>query len=91
MITEQIILKLFQLIIFLLNGVPDTVSFPSQAIQSVNNVFDIVFSNLSFLGMFIRLNTIKVLFPIVLLVINLEYIIKLIVWLLGKIPGINIH
>lgn len=91
MITEKIILTLFKFFIFLLNGIPDTVSFPSESIQSIDHVFNIIFDNLSFLGMFIRLNTIKVLLPIVLVVINLEYIIKLIVWLLGKIPGLNIH
>ena len=91
MITEKIILALFSIFAFLLNGIPDSVSFPTTALNSLNNVFNIIFDNLSFLGVFIRLDTIKVLLPLVLIVVNLEYIIKLIVWLLGKIPGLNIH
>ncbi len=91
MITENIILKLFQLFILLLNGIPDTVSFPLDSLNSIDHVINIIFDNLSLLGIFIRLNTIKILFPIVLVVINLEYIIKIIIWILGKIPGLNIH
>ena len=61
MITERVVTILFNVVHFLLNGIPDTIQFPQQLLNSIYHVYDIIFDNIGFLGMFIRLNTIKLL------------------------------
>ena len=52
---------------------------------------DALFSNLDFLGMFIRLETIKALVPLIVLVVNFGLVYRTIMWIIGKIPMINIR
>ena len=76
--------------LFIYSLLPDVPAFPQTLLNSVNKVFDIIFSNLTLLPMFIRIDTIKILVPLLIIVINFEYIYNLVMWVLRKIPGLSI-
>ncbi len=65
-------------------------SFPADFISSVSHVFDVIFQNLGLLPMFVRISTINRLAPYVIFLITFEYSYRLIMWVLKKIPFINI-
>lgn len=90
MIIELFIKICGSLIIWILTVLPDIPSVPSSFLTSINKVFDVIFSNLGLLPMFIRIDTIKILVPLLLIVINFEYIYNLVMWILRKIPGLSI-
>lgn len=91
MFFEAILTPIFVFISSILKLLPDTMVFPESLVNSFDHVIDIIFSNLSFLGMFVRLDTIKILVPLVVFVVNFEFIYRLVMWLLSKIPILNIH
>ena len=78
---------LIDAILNILDVLPD---FPAELVTSVEEFFSLIFDNLSILGFFIPLPTIKILIPLVLLVINFEDIYAFIMWLLRKIPFLGI-
>lgn len=90
MIIELLIKLCSTFVLFIYSLLPDVPSFPESLIISLNKVFDVIFSNLGLLPMFIRINTIKILVPLLLIVINFEYIYNLVMWILRKIPGLSI-
>lgn len=79
---------LFQKVIF--DILPDVPQISTQLINSISHVLDIIFSNLSLLGIFVRIDTIKILVPLVIFVVNFEYLYNIIMWILRKIPGLSI-
>ena len=79
---------LFQKVIF--DILPDVPQISTQLINSISHVLDIIFSNLSLLGIFVRIDTIKILVPLVIFVVNFEYLYNIIIWILRKIPGLSI-
>ena len=45
-----------------------------------------IFDNLDLLGIFIRIDTIKILVPLVVIAYNFEHIYHFVIWLVKKIP-----
>ncbi len=90
MIIELFIKLCSTFVLFIYSLLPDVPAFPQTLLNSVNKVFDIIFSNLTLLPMFIRIDTIKILVPLLIIVINFEYIYNLVMWVLRKIPGLSI-
>ena len=78
---------LLNAILNLLDVLPD---FPASLVSSLNSFFDLVFDNLSLIGFFIPLTTVKILVPLLIVVINFEYIYAFIMWILRKIPFIDV-
>lgn len=64
--------------------------FPADLTNSINTFLDLVFDNLSLLGFFIRPTTLKLVVPLLLIVINFELIYKLVMWIVRKLPFVNI-
>ena len=91
MFFEAILTPIFSFIVSLLKLLPDSLVFPESLENSFNHVIDIIFSNLNFLGMFVRIDTIKILVPLVVFVVNFELVYRLAMWILSKIPFFNIH
>ena len=60
-------------------------------INSINNFLDLIFNNAGLVGLFLPLDLVKVILPLVLIVINFNYIYGLILWVLKKIPFINVN
>lgn len=90
----MIIEALLNLIKVLLNvafGWINLPSFPSELTESVNTFLSLIFDNLSLLGFFIRPLTLTVSIPLLVILLNFEKVYTLIMWILRKIPFININ
>lgn len=77
------ILALLKLIFGILPDIPD---FPDSIMSSLDKVFDTIFNNLDLLGLFVNIDTIKILVPLLIIVINFEHIYHFTMWILKKIP-----
>lgn len=77
------ILALFKAVFNLL---PDVPSFPQTLLESLDTVFDTIFGHLDLLGLFVRIDTIKTLVPLLIIVINFEHIYHFVMWIIKKIP-----
>lgn len=77
------ILALLKVIFGILPNVP---AFPDTLLSSLNTVFDTIFNNLDLLGLFVRIDTIKILVPLLIIAINFEHIYHFTMWILKKIP-----
>lgn len=86
----MIIKAIFDLILLLLTNVfgilPDIPALPSSLLNSLNTVFTTIFDNVDLLGLFVRIDTIKVLVPLLIIVINFEHIYHFVMWIVKKIP-----
>lgn len=79
----DLILGLLKLVFGLLPSVPD---FPDSIMTSLNTVFSTIFDNLELLGLFVNIDTIKILVPLVIVAVNFEHIYHFTMWILKKIP-----
>ena len=82
---------LFNLIKFLLMTIfgilPNIPSLPTNFITLINNFLDIIFNNGSaLLNLFVHIETLKILAPIALVIINLDKVYHLILWVIKKLP-----
>jgi hypothetical protein len=75
-------------IIFTLTGVLP--SFPESITGAIDSIFQFMFNGVSLLSIFVDLNVVKVLIPIVIGIINFDKIVKLVMFILKKIPVVNI-
>lgn len=64
-------------------------AFPSGLKTSIEFYLDIIFNNLSLVGFFIRPTTLQIAIPIVIFIMNFKYIYKISMWIIKKIPFIN--
>ena len=90
MILKLIINPIYAIIIGLLTLLPTSNLFPDSLIDSVNHVLDVIFSHLDWLGMFVRIDTIRTLVPLIIFVVTFEYTYRIIMWVIKKIPFIGI-
>lgn len=89
MIIESILNLVFSLIKFIF-GWLSLPAFPEELTNTINSFFDIIFSNVSLLGFFIRPTTLQILVPVLIIVLNFEKIYKFVMWIVKKIPMLNI-
>lgn len=86
MVTEallNLVNKILNGILNILDVLPD---FPETLTNSLNQFFDLIFDNLGILSFFIRIDTVKIMVPIVIVVMNFERIYRFIMWIVRKIP-----
>ena len=65
-------------------------SLPVALSSSIDSFLSLIFDNLSLLGFFIRPETLRLVIPLVIVLINFELIYKLIMWIAKKIPFLGI-
>lgn len=86
----MIIKAIFDLILFLIKTsfgiLPNIPNFPDSIMSSLDKVFDTIFNNLDLLGLFVNIDTIKILVPLLIIAINFEHIYHFTMWILKKIP-----
>ncbi len=87
----QLILNLLKTLLFTVFSWINLPQFPEGLTNSLNNFIDLIFDNLSLLGFFIRPATITIVIPVLIILINFDKIYKLTMWILKKIPMLNIH
>ena len=90
MLVEALFTAVTWLIDAILNVLDVLPDFPAELVTSVEEFFSLIFDNLSILGFFLPLSTVKILIPLVLLVINFEDVYAFVMWLLRKIPFLGI-
>ena len=90
MILENFLNILLSSIEVILSILPDIPSLPDELLSSAYSFIDLIFDNVGLLGLFIPISTIKVVVPLVLFIVNFDKIYKLILWVLNKIPIIDI-
>ena len=65
--------------------------FPEDLLNSLYSFLDLIFENLTLLGFFIRPTTLTIVIPLLIILINFDKIYKFVMWILKKIPMLNIH
>lgn len=91
MITEFFINIVGGLVNLVFSILPNLPSLPTTATNSINSFLDIIFNYAGLIDVFIPLQHIKILIPLILVVVNFEHIYHLVLWVLKKIPALNIN
>lgn len=87
----QLILNLLKTLLFSVFSWINLPQFPEGLTNSLNSFIDLIFDNLNLLGFFIRPATITIVIPVLIIFINFDKVYKLTMWILKKIPMLNIH
>lgn len=66
-------------------------AFPQQLVDTLTSFEDLIFSNISCLSFFVRISTVKILLPLLLIVVNFDKAYKLTMFILRKIPFLGIE
>lgn len=86
MVLEAIFTLIKNLLMFVFDLLPDVPELPTNIMNSISNVFNTIFDNIDLLGLFVRIDTIKILVPLVIVAANFEHIYHFIMWIVKKIP-----
>lgn len=78
------------LIIQLLFGWINIPPLPVEIKSSINSFLDLIFNNLSLLGFFVRPITLRIIIPLAIFLFSFKDIYKLTMWIIKKIPFLNI-
>lgn len=60
--------------------------FPSQLTDNVNSFLDSIFNNSGLLSLFIRIETVKIGIPLILILLTIRYGYQVIMFIIRKIP-----
>lgn len=90
MITESLLTMIASLIklIFGWISLPD---LPSSITTVIDKLFDVLTSSIGLMGVFIDLSMVKLLLPVLLIVINFDEVWKFSMFIVRKIPFLNIR
>lgn len=91
MITEFFINTVGGLVNLVFSILPNLPDLPDTAYNSINSFFDLIFNYMGLIDIFVPLQHIRILVPLVLIVVNFEHIYNLVMWVLKKIPMLNIN
>ena len=86
MILELIITAITFVLKTVLSILPNIPQLPNSIMTSLDNVFEVIFDNVGLLGLFVRISTIKLLVPLVILVVNFQHIYHFVMWIIKKLP-----
>lgn len=90
MIISLLLVSITGLINMIFGVLPDIPPIPSELSSLVSDFFDLLFSNAGLVGFFLPLNVVKIALPIAIVIINFEHIYSLIMWVIKKIPMLNL-
>lgn len=86
MIIELIITAITAVLKLVFGILPNIPQLPNSVLTSLQNVFQVIFDNVGLLGLFVRISTIKLLVPLVIIVVNFEHIYHFVLWIIKKLP-----
>lgn len=85
------VLELCEMLLTIIFGLlPDIPNFDSGVLNSLNGFINLIFDNLDLLGFFIDIELVGTLIPWLIIVLNFEHIYDFTVWIIRKIPILNI-
>lgn len=91
MIIEAFFDLIYNLNSFIFSMLPSLPEMPDKIVNSIDNFLDLIFNNAGLVGLILPLDLVKVILPLTIIVINFDYIYGLILWVLKKIPFINVN
>jgi hypothetical protein len=74
---------IFDIIMGLLGVLPD---LPESIITALDEFFNLIFQGMNLVSFFLPMDTVKVLIPLVIAIINFDKIWKLVMFIIKKIP-----
>ncbi len=86
MIVEGIMWVIYGLLEFVLTFIPSIPSLPGNLQNTITDLFDLIFSNIGLLGLFVRISTLKSCLSIAISVVLFEKAYHFIMWIIRKIP-----
>lgn len=86
MILELIITGITAVLKLVLGILPNIPQLPDSITSSIDRVMNVIFNNVGLLGIFVRISTIKLLVPLVIIVVNFEHIYHFVMWIIKKLP-----
>ena len=86
MILELIITGITTILKIVLGILPNIPQLPDSITSSIDRVMNVIFNNVGLLGIFVRISTIKLLVPLVIIVVNFEHIYHFVMWIIKKLP-----
>ena len=85
------VLELCEMLLTIIFGLlPDIPNFDSGVLNSLNGFINLIFDNLDLLGFFIDIELVGALIPWLVIILNFEHIYDFIMWIIRKIPILNI-
>lgn len=90
MIFEPFLELVYQLLKVIFSVIPDVPSLDIAVLADLNNFVNLIFNNVGLLGFFIDIDTVKVLVPLLIIVLNFEQFYHFFIWCLNKIPYIDL-
>lgn len=84
----QLGMTIFDILYMLIDSLPN---FPQSVIDTIDYVFELMFSAINLAGIFLDLNMVKVLIPIVIAILNFDKMVKLIIFAIKKIPFLGME
>lgn len=85
----EAILNLLKTVLFTVFDWIKLPDLPVELTSAIDTFFDLIFTNASVVGFFIRPATLKVLIPVLVIILNFDKLYKLTMWILKKIPILN--
>mgnify|MGYP001128038829 CR=1 FL=1 len=70
--------------------IPDIPNFNVTILEDLTGFINLIFDNLSLLGFFFDIEMMKLMIPLIIIVINFEHVYHLAIWVLKKVPMLNI-
>ena len=86
----ETILNLLKNLLFVVFGWINLPAMPEGITNSINSFLDLIFENITLLGFFIRPTTFSIAIPVLIIILNFDKVYKLTMWILKKIPMLNV-
>lgn len=90
MIFEGVLSIVSNLIIYVLDLLPNIPSVPDNISNSVFGFINLIFDNVGLLGIFLPLTLVKIIVPIWIAVEMFDKVYSVVFWVIRKIPILNI-
>ena len=84
------ILELFYALITIVFGWINLPNFPDSVLSVIDEFVNILTGAVGLLGVFVDMNVLRILIPVLLIVINFEHLYNLTMYILRKIPFLGI-
>lgn len=86
----ETILNLLKNLLFVVFGWISLPAMPEGVTNSITSFLDLIFDNITLLGFFIRPVTFGIAIPVLIIILNFDKVYKLTMWILKKIPMLNV-
>lgn len=85
----ELILNLIKTVLFAVFSWINLPNLPDTLLNGLDSFLDLIFENAGVIGFFVRPLTLQVAIPVVIIVVNFDKLYSLTMWILKKIPMLN--